>query len=150
MCLKEQILHCYRQTVFLPWRNLLCTLPGVILKGLFYRSKDMTRIFKMLSGVGFGKVFRMKILNPIAALFFLFPKNIKWCVYFTGNRTVEAEHGHWFHSTWLSLWDSTVGHSIPMGQCTAGASRDHATPEAEKWQRLSRKWVLRNHLLPTS
>lgn len=56
----------------------------------------------MLSGVGFGKVFRMKILNPIAA-FFLFPKNIKECVYFTGNQTVEAEHGHWFHSTWLSL-----------------------------------------------
>lgn len=51
-------------------------LTDAILKGIFYRSKDMTRIFKMLSGVGFGKVFRMKILNPIAALF-LFPKNIK-------------------------------------------------------------------------
>lgn len=109
-----------------------------ILKGIFYRSKDMTRVFKMLSGVGFGKVFRMKILNPIAALFV--PEKYKvMCLFY---RKPDCRGGaESQHLVVPSRMAQQGVRSIPMGQCAAGTSRDHATLEAEEW-------VFCNHLLP--
>lgn len=71
MCLSEQILHCYCQIVFLPRRNLLCILTGALRKGVFYSSKDVTGVFKMLL---WGNLFLKSVQNenfePCSSTFF--------------------------------------------------------------------------------
>lgn len=144
MYLNEQILHCYCQTVFLPWRNLLCILTGAILKGVFYRSKDVTRVFKMLSWSHLfsEKCSEWKFWTPWQHIF-LFPRNIKSCVYFTGNQAVTTEpcdHG---------MWGRLLGQSRE-GRLQ-GPPGDHPRPRAQSTAMVSRsRWIFSNRPLQVS
>lgn len=86
----------------------------------------------------------MNILNLVAALF-LFPKNIKECVYFTGNQTVAAEHDSPHPPTPMALGctpppgNGTLGRLLGQYTAEGGGSGDRleTTQRPSPWHSFS-------------